>query len=59
MEGQSVEKEPQRNKFESLNQLSLMFIFAMFGVLTRIGVDQSVKVLEERENYRKHLSEIC
>ena len=58
MEGQSVKKEPQRNKFESLNQLSLMFIFAMFGVLTRIGIDQSVKVLEERENYRKYLTEI-
>lgn len=57
MEGQSVKKEPQRKKFESLNQLSLMFIFAMFGVLTRIGVDQSVKVLEERENYRKNVSE--
>ena len=58
MEGQTVKKEPQRNKFESLNQLSLMFIFAMFGVLTRIGVDQSVKVLEERENNWKHLTEV-
>ena len=58
MEGQSVKKEPQRNKFESLNQLSLMFIFAMFGVLARIGIDQSVKVLEERENYWKYLIKI-
>ena len=58
MEGQSVKKEPQRNKFESLNQLSLMSIFAMFGVLTRIGIDQSVKVLEERENYWKYLIKI-
>ena len=56
MKGQSVRKEPQRNKFESLNQLSLMSIFAMFGVLTRIGIDQSVKVLEERENNRKYLT---